>query len=558
MSHVPCPPAAVELHESALAAQREERWEAAEELFRQAFEAGHPVAAYDLGAGLLDRGDRAGAKTWYRRAAEHGVPAAAFEVGYLEERAGDLDKAERWYRQAAEGGHSGGILNLGVLLENRGEVPAALDLYHRAWDLGDARAAFNIGKIHDNDGKGDQDKAAEWYERAAERGNGGAAYNLGHVRHDQGDLAAQVAAWQRAADLGHPKAAYSLGVMFREQGDQDQAAAWLRRSVEEFGHRQAAGMLADICERRGDRDEARFWRDLPFGLGAYSSRFETFGGEGAAAAIHRQDMLNEALGDGDVHFDLGARTMTVDGTTYRGVTLLGSFSHESRSWLWAWANEHYRDDDPAIASLAAIRAYGREHDVPADGRVPGPVRLPEPAPGGDHDGGRGGGPARRQRRPQLPDQQRARLGVPAPRRPAAARRHVRLDLRAARRDDRGRGLPVRPPPRRTGPHRPLWRRTRGGPGRDPGPLPGRKVPHGRVHGGGTRQGHHVGERPSGRNPLTEGRAPRLRARPGRNRRSPQKGLGPALTWGACGVERRSGAGWCACARGRGRGRRGVR
>jgi TPR repeat protein len=364
MSHVPCPPAAVELRESALAAQREGRWEAAEELFRQAFEAGHPDAAYDLGAGLLDRGDRAGAETWYRRAAEHGVPAAAFEVGYLEERAGDRDEAERWYRQAAEGGHSGGILNLGVLLENRGEVPAALDLYHRAWDLGDAMAAFNIGKIHDNDGKGDQDKAAEWYERAAERGNGGAAYNLGHVRHDQGDLAAQVAAWQRAADLGHPKAAYSLGVMFRRQGDQDQAATWLRRSVEEFGHRQAAGMLAGICERRGDRDEARFWRDLPSGLGAYSPRFEAFGGEGAAAAIHRQDVLNEALGDGDVHFDLGARTMTVDGVTYPGVTLLGSFSHESRSWLWAWANEHYRDDDPAVASLAAIRAYGREHDIP--------------------------------------------------------------------------------------------------------------------------------------------------------------------------------------------------
>ncbi|MDN3357733.1 tetratricopeptide repeat protein [Actinomadura sp. DC4] len=364
MSHVPYPSAAVELHEDALAAQREERWDAAEVLFRQAFEAGHPVAAYDLGTALLDRGDRNGAKTWYRRAAEQGVPAAAFEVGYLEERGGDLDEAERWYRRAAEGGHRSGTLNLGVLVEDRGDVPAALELYQRAWELGDSMAAFNIGKIHDDDGRGDLAKAAEWYGRAAERGNGGAAYNLGHVRQDQGDTAAQAAAWRRAADLGHPKAACSLGIMFQRQGDQDEAAAWLRRSVEEFGNQRAAGLLADICERRGDRGEARFWRDLPYGLGAYSPRFEAFASEGAAAAIHRQDVLNKALGDGHVRFDIGERTMTVDGETYGGVTLLGSFAHESRSWLWAWANEHYRDDDPAVAPLRAIRAYGREHDIP--------------------------------------------------------------------------------------------------------------------------------------------------------------------------------------------------
>jgi len=364
MNDVPYPPAAVELREGALAARREGRWDAAEELFRQAFEAGHPVAAYDVGSGLLDRGDQAGAETWFRRAAEHGVPAAAFEVGYLEQRGGDLDEAERWYRRAAEGGHRSGILNLGVLLENRGDVPAALEFYQRAWELGEDRAAFNIGKIHDDNGKGDLAKAAEWYERAAERGNGGAAYNLGHVRHDQGDPAAQVTAWQRAAELGHPKAAYGLGAMFRQQGDQDRAAAWLRRSVEEFGHQKATEMLADVCERRGDPDEARFWRDLPYGLGAYSPRFEAFGSAGSAAAIHRQDVLNEAVGDGQVHFDLGERTMTVDDATYQGVTLLGSFSHESRSWLWAWANENYRDDDPAVAALTAIREYGREHDIP--------------------------------------------------------------------------------------------------------------------------------------------------------------------------------------------------
>ncbi len=364
MSDVPYPPAAVELRESALAARSEGRWEAAEELFQQAYEAGHPDAAYDLGNGLIKRGDEAGAEAWWRRAASQGVPAAAFEVGYIEKCDGDLDAAERWYRQAAEGDHVAAILNLGVLLEDQGDVPAAMDLYRRAWDLGEHMAAFNIGKIIDDNGEGDLAEAAEWYGRAAELGNAGAAYNLGHVRHDQGDPAAQAAAWQRAAELGHPKAAYGLGVMLRRQGDQDSAVAWLRRAVEEFGHRKASGELAAICDQRGDKAEARFWRDLTFGLGAYSPRFEVFGAERAAAAIHRQDVLTEALGGGDVRFDLSARTMTVDGTTYQGVTLLGSFSHESRSWLWAWANQHHDETSPAIASLAAIREYGREHDIP--------------------------------------------------------------------------------------------------------------------------------------------------------------------------------------------------
>src|SRR5262249_2111201 len=163
----------------------------------------------------------------------------------------------------------------------------------------------------------------------------------GHVRHDQGDTAGRTAAWQRAADLGHPQAAFSLGIISLRQGEQDSYAKWMRRAGEEFGDRRAASNLAEICEQRGDQDEAPFWRDLPAGLSAYSPQFEAFGSEGSAAAIHRQDMLNEALGDGYVHFDLGERTMTVDGNTYHGVTLLGSFSHESRTWLWAWANEHY-------------------------------------------------------------------------------------------------------------------------------------------------------------------------------------------------------------------------
>lgn len=364
MSDVNYPSSAIELRERALEAQREGRRAEAEELFQQAFEAGHPAAAHDLGLALFARDDDAGGEMWCRRAGEQGVPAGAFEVGYVEERRGNLSEAERWYRQAADSGHSGGALNLGGLLERRGEVSAAMDLYRRAWELGEHKAAFNLGKFYDDEGKGDLATAAEWYERAAERGNAAAAYNLGYVRLDQGDGAAQVEAWKRAADLKHPNAAYGLGVQFNRQGDMESAVAWLRRSVEDIGHADAAGMLAAHHERRGERDKARFWRELPHGLDAYSPQFEAFASERSAAAIHRQEVLQAALGGDGVQSNMDERTLTTGGRTYHGVTLLGSFSHLDKSWLWSWDNQHFGADHPAIEPLRAVREHGRLHDLP--------------------------------------------------------------------------------------------------------------------------------------------------------------------------------------------------
>lgn len=74
-------------------------------------------------------------------------------------------------------------------------------------------------------------------------------------------------------------------------------------------------------------------------------------------------MLNEVLGDGDVRFDIDERTLTTGGRTYHGITFLGSFSHLDQTWLWAWDNEHFRDDLSAIEPLRAVREYGRRHDI---------------------------------------------------------------------------------------------------------------------------------------------------------------------------------------------------
>ncbi|MGI5207986.1 tetratricopeptide repeat protein [Spirillospora sp. CA-108201] len=365
------PAESVEAYERGREAKRGGNVAEAEELLRRAFEAGHPGGAHELGFITADRGDEREAVAWWLRAAEAGLPESAFEVGYAAERDGDLETAERWYRRSAEGGFSGGALNLGILLENRGDVEEAMGFFRRAWELGEDKAAFNLGRLYDDDGKGDLEAAETWYTRAAERGNGGAAFNLGFVRQDRGDSAGRLQAWRQAAGLGHPKAAYCLGAHFQQAGDEDAAIGWFRRSVQEAGVEQAARGLGDIYRRRGDERGARFWSEFVNGLGCYSPEFEAFASAGSAAAIQRQNVLNAAVDDGDVAFDVDARTITAGGRTLHGMTFLGSFSHLSDTWLWAWANPHFGESVPAVAPLAAVREHGERHAVPelAAGRL---------------------------------------------------------------------------------------------------------------------------------------------------------------------------------------------
>ncbi|WP_433473438.1 tetratricopeptide repeat protein [Spirillospora sp. CA-142024] len=358
------PAESIDLHRRGLEARDAGRLDEAADLLRQAYEAGHPEGAHELGMMAADRGDERQAVGWWRRAADAGLPQSAFEVGYAAERAGDRDEAGQWYRKAAEGGHTGGTLNLAVLTEHDGNVDEAMRLYRRAWDLGSDEAAFNLGRLYDDEGKGDLEAAATWYTRAAERGNGGAAFNLGFVRQDQGDPAGKIEAWRRAADLGHPKAAFCLGLHYGESGDEDAAIVWFRRSAQETGQDKAAHNLSGIYRRRGDERSARFWSEFSTGLSGYSPEFEAFASAGSAAAIQQQDVLNDALGDGYISFDVDGRTLDSGGRTFHGMTFLGSFSHVSQTWLWAWDNPHYASGLPAIAPLRAIREHGERHAIP--------------------------------------------------------------------------------------------------------------------------------------------------------------------------------------------------
>ncbi|RKS76914.1 TPR repeat protein [Actinomadura pelletieri DSM 43383] len=358
-------PEAIDLHEQGLRAQRGGDVAEAERCFREAFEKGHAVAAHELAGLLLGGGDKAGAVEWYRRGAEQGVPESAFEVGYAEETRGDLKEAERWYRRAAEGGDAGGYLNLGALLRGRGAVDEAKHCFMRAWELdSDAKAASNLGAIYDDGGKGDLVAAAEWYGKAADLGNAIAAYNLGFVWRDRDEPEKSIEAWRRAAELRHPNAANAVANVYLSQQKVNEGVAWLRRAVLEVGNEKAARRLSGIYANAGRHREARFWAEYSEGPRFYSPTFEAFASEVAAASIQQQDVFNDAFEQSHVEWDPQEATLTLDGRTLGGLTVLGSFSNLSQTWLWTWDNPSWEQDSPALAELRTIREFGERHQIP--------------------------------------------------------------------------------------------------------------------------------------------------------------------------------------------------
>lgn len=102
----------------------------------------------------------------------------------------------------------------------------------------------------------------------------------------------------------------------------------------------------------------------PLETGTFSAEFEAFAGLGSAAAIHQQDAFNDFLGREERHFDLNARTLAGGGITLGGVTSLGSFSHLSQTWLWAWDNPNLGWDHPAVAPTRAVHDFGKRRGIP--------------------------------------------------------------------------------------------------------------------------------------------------------------------------------------------------
>lgn len=94
----------------------------------------------------------------------------------------------------------------------------------------------------------------------------------------------------------------------------------------------------------------------------YSAPFAAFAADLAATAIERQEALWSFLPQGAWEADLEARTLVLGNETLYGITLLGSFAHGDGTWLWGWANLGW--DQPSVAPLRGMYAYGRRQEIP--------------------------------------------------------------------------------------------------------------------------------------------------------------------------------------------------
>ena len=259
--------------------------------FKKSYEAGYPVAGYDVAASLpngspeqdeirknakdnilelANEGDVFAqtnaawgyengygtavvdleAVKWVLKAAAQGFARAQHDLGYMyfygrgvEQ---SFEKALEWYLKAAKQGLARAQYDLGVMYEDGTGVEQsdekAVEWYLKAAEQGLAWVQYKLGTMYKNGTgvKRSDEKAAEWYLKAAEQGDARAQKNLGLMYQngtgvEQSDEKA--AEWYlKAAEQGDTSAQYNLGVMYQNGTGVEQsykkAVEWYLKAAE--------------------------------------------------------------------------------------------------------------------------------------------------------------------------------------------------------------------------------------------------------------------------------------------------------------------------------------
>ncbi|WAU82394.1 tetratricopeptide repeat protein [Streptomyces sp. Qhu-G9] len=228
------------------------RVEEAEQLYRQAMNAGHTDSAFNLGNLLADAGRVEEAEQLYRQAVDAGHTNAANNLGILLTRAGRVEEAEQLYRQASIAGNTDAAYNLGKLLADAGRVEEAEQLYRYASIAGNTNAANNLGILL-SDAR--MEEAEKLFRHAMNAGHTDAANNLGILLTRVGRVEEAEQAYRQAVDAGNTNAAYNLGKLLADAG-RDEEAEKLYRQAMNTGDTDAANNLGNLLARAGRVEEA--------------------------------------------------------------------------------------------------------------------------------------------------------------------------------------------------------------------------------------------------------------------------------------------------------------
>ncbi|WP_327181465.1 sel1 repeat family protein [Streptomyces sp. NBC_01334] len=238
----------------------------AEQLLRQAIEAGDPNALLRLGILREDAHDLAGAEDLYRQAIASGDAAGHTFLAALHERAGDLKEAESLYRQAVRHGAIGGLGSLARLHENRGRHEAAARLYRKAIDAGATSNLIFLARLHKQTGH--HEAAEACYQEAIDAGIGDDLLHLAEMFHRLGhpDYADEVI--ERAARAG------VLGALVVTTHPHDETTSRsLYRKALATGDATALSLLGKIQEKLGDPDRTEHLYILAANCGSQQRQF---------------------------------------------------------------------------------------------------------------------------------------------------------------------------------------------------------------------------------------------------------------------------------------------
>lgn len=224
--------------------------------FKKSYEAGYPVAGYDVAASLPDGSPeqkeiRNHAKDNILELANEGdvFAQASAAWGYREGYGTAVDHVEavKWVRKAAEQGFARAQYDLGLMYEfGRGverSYEKAVEWYQKAAEQGAASAQGLLGEMYYY-GRGVEQsdvKAAEWVLKVAEQGLA-IAQNILGVMYANGTGVAQsyekAAEWfLKAAEQGFARAQCKLGLMYENgtgvERSYKKAREWYQKAAEQ-------------------------------------------------------------------------------------------------------------------------------------------------------------------------------------------------------------------------------------------------------------------------------------------------------------------------------------
>ncbi|WP_318214070.1 type VII secretion system-associated protein [Streptomyces sp. SCL15-6] len=243
-----------------------DRLDEAEAVLRRGADLGSPLAAANVAALLLRRGDSQGAELLQVKAAETGDLTSVLNLAVFLHGAGRHHEAHDWLRTSAENGELPAAALLGSYLAEKTpaqDLSAARHWLTMAARSGDTDSELELGRLLAS--TGDREQARRWLTRAAEKLDGQGRPGNGTGQRNgplsAGDDHFTMQALGPSGPSSSAQAAYLLGRLHGEGGDTEEGLRWLRLAVRARVP-EAVLLLMEFGGEEARDDEDTMWAGL--------------------------------------------------------------------------------------------------------------------------------------------------------------------------------------------------------------------------------------------------------------------------------------------------------